>query len=223
MTKPLRAAIEIIVGCIEKPKKILEVGSRQAINQNELADFRGMFPRGKYVGLDILSGPGVDVVASAEKIPFSDKTFDLVFCLETLEHAEKPWLICAEIERVLKPNGVAIVSSQQNFPIHMHPSDYFRYTPFGLKALFPKFAHKLVFAISPPFDDEVKLNPQHVILIGSKVNDEKLFLKTKKALRKNIKKISVHKPYSHRLEEIIRLLRRAVNEIFFRQEIEFFK
>ncbi len=223
MTKPLRAAIEIVVGCIDKPKKILEVGSRQAINQNELANFRDMFPRNKYVGLDIQDGPGVDIVASAEKIPFPDKEFDLVFCLETLEHAEKPWLICAEIERVLKPNGVAIVSSQQNFPIHKHPVDYFRYTPFGLKALFPKFVYKLIFTISPPFDEEVKLNPQHVILIGSKLNNEKLLLKIKKALRKNIKKISIHKPYSHRLIEFGKLIKRAINELSFRLEIEFFK
>ncbi len=223
MTKQLRAAVEVIISCLDKPKRILEVGSRQAVNQNDLADLRNLLTDSKYIGLDMQEGPGVDIVASAEKIPFADKTFDLIFCLETLEHAERPWLVCAEIERVLKPNGIAIVSSQQNFPIHKHPSDYFRYTPFGMRALFPKLTQKLVFAISPPFDDEVKLNPQHVVLIGSKTNNDKLFSKIKRTLRKNIGKISVHKPYSHRLQEIIRLLKRAVNEISFRQEIEFFE
>lgn len=222
MTKPLRVAIEVITDCLDKPRKVLEVGSRQAINQNDLADLRSLHPTSKYTGLDMQEGPGVDVVASANEIPFPDNTFDLIYCLETLEHAEKPWLVCSEIQRVLKPNGVAVISSQQNFPIHMHPSDYFRYTPFGLKALFPALKSKLSVGISPPFDDEVKLNPQHVIVVGSKVPNTKLLLKIKRSLKKNISIISVHKPYSHRFLEVIKILKRAYNEIFFRQEIEFF-
>ncbi len=222
MTKPLRAAIEIIVSCLGKPGRILEIGSRQAVNQNELADLRNLFSGSGYIGLDMQKGPGVDLVASAEKLPFPDKSFDLVFCLETLEHTEKPWLICAEIERVLKPNGIAIISSQQNFPIHLHPSDYFRYTPYGLKSLFPKLKSKLSFAISPPFDDEVKLNPQQVVLVGAKGDQRALFTKVRRVLRNNLSKISVHKPYRHRLKEIVRLVRRAVNEISFKLAIEFF-
>ncbi|KKS94866.1 MAG: Methyltransferase type 11 [Candidatus Collierbacteria bacterium GW2011_GWB1_44_6] len=222
MTKPLRAAVEVIKDSIGIPRKVLEVGSRQAYNQNELADVRDFFEKSTYVGLDMQEGPGVDIVASGNSMPFPDKSFDLVLCLETLEHADKPWLVCAEIERVLRPKGIAIVSSQQNFPIHKHPSDYFRYTPFGLKSLFPGLQSKLVFSISPPFDDEVKLNPQHVIVVGIKGENEKLLKKIKNNLKKNIQKISVHKPYTHRIHEIGRLLRRAVSELFFRQEIEFF-
>lgn len=222
MTQPLRQAIEIIISAVGQPSRILEVGSRQAVNQNELADFRNSLPESKFIGLDMQKGPGVDVVANAEKLPFTDKSFDLVLCLETLEHAEKPWLVAAEIERVLKPNGIAVVSSLQNQVIHLHPSDYFRYTPFGLKSLFPKLTSKLAFAISPPFDDEVKLNPQHIVLVGTKGDNKALMAKIKKSLRNNIDKISVHKPYRHRLEEIVRLLKRAVNEVSFRQEIEFF-
>jgi SAM-dependent methyltransferase len=222
MTKPLRAAVEIIVESLTTPKKILEVGSRQAVNQNALADLRPLFTESSFVGLDMQSGPGVDVVASAEKLPFPDRSFDLVFCLETLEHADKPWLICDEIQRVLKTNGVAIISSQQNFPIHLHPSDYFRYTPLGMKALFGKLPEKLAIAISPPFDDEVKLNPQQVVMVGVKGKNPKLIAKVKKALRKNIGKISVHKPYRHRLQDGFRLLKRALSEAVFRQEIEFF-
>lgn len=222
MTKPLRVAIEIIDSCIENPRKILEIGSRQAVNQNDIADLREIFKSSKFIGLDMQKGPGVDVVASAENLPFPNNSFDLIYCLETLEHAEKPYLICAEIERVLKPNGLAIVSSQQNFPIHMHPSDYFRYTPFGMKILFPKLTSKLVFSISPPFDQEVKLNPQHVVLVGTKQKNNQLLLKIKKTLRKKVENISVHKPYRHRLQEAIRLVKRAFLELRFRQEIEFF-
>lgn len=223
MTKQLRAAIEIINRSLGSPKNILEVGSRQAINQNELADFRKMFPKANYVGMDMQKGPGVDVVANGENIPFKKNTFDLIFCFETLEHTEKPWLVCAEIERVAKAKGLIIVSSQQNFPIHKHPSDYFRYTPYGLRALFPTFKNNIVFSISPPFDDEVKLNPQHVIFVGSKSGNIDLLKKISRKLKQNKSLISVHKPYSHRLDEVWRLLKRAYHELFFRQEIKFFK
>lgn len=222
MTQPLRKAIEIIISCVGKPARILEIGSRQAINQNELANFRNLFQGNKYIGLDMQKGPGVDIVAGAEKLPFPDKSFNLVMCLETLEHAQKPWLISPEIERVLKTDGIAIISSPQNQAIHLHPSDYFRYTPWGLKSLFPNLKSKLVFAISPPFDNEVKLNPQRVVLVGTKRDNRTLMVKIRKSLRQNMDTISVHKPYRHRLEEIVRLIRRAISEIFFRQEIEFF-
>lgn len=222
MTKPLRAALEIILKNIEPPKTVLEIGSRQATNQEELADFRPLFPNSNFLGIDAFNGKGVDIVADAYKLPFGNNSFDVVMCLETLEHTDKPWLVAAEIERVVKKSGMILVSSQQNFPIHMHPSDFFRFTPMGLKSLFPRFKHRLVFSISPPFDNEVKINPQQVVFIGVGSTDSKLVLKIKKLLRKNINLISVHKPYRHRVFDSCRLVRRAFDELLFRQEIEFF-
>lgn len=222
MTKPLRAAVGIISKCLGGPKRVIEVGSRQAINQEDIADMRDFFGKSNYVGVDMQEGPGVDVVQKGEKLPFADRSIDTVLCLETFEHCDKPWEVAKEIERVVSSKGAVIVSSQQNFPIHMHPSDYFRYTPHGLKSLFPSLQSKMVIAISPPFDDEVKLNPQHVILIGTKVKNVKLMKKIKKEIRKNLSLISTHKPYRHRLQDMMRFFKRGLSEIRFRQEIEFF-
>jgi len=222
MTKPLRALVELCIKQLGSPKKILEIGSRQAINQNELADLRSLFPNAKYVGLDMQEGPGVDMVASAEKLPFQDSSFDLVLCLETLEHAEHPWLITSEIQRVVKKNGFVIVSSQQNFPIHLHPSDYFRFTPFELKSLFPKIENNLVVTISPPYENEVKLNPEQVVFVGTKDIKRKFVGGLKTKLRKNVALISGHKPYRHRLQSWWKFIVRGFNEIKFRLEIEFF-
>lgn len=221
MTKPLRKAIEIISQDLE-PKKVLEIGSRQEKNQSELADLRSLFPLSVYLGTDMRRGPGVDQVVDAEKLPFANCSFDLVLCLETLEHAKKPWLVTAEIERVISNSGVIIISSQQNFPLHKHPSDYFRYTPFGISSFFDNFKSKLVFTISPPFGDEVKLNPQHVIMVATKVKNDKLMATLKRELLRNKDVISVHKPYRHRLFDMIGFFKRGLAEIQFRQEIEFF-
>lgn len=222
MTKPLREAVGIISRCLKTPKKVVEVGSRQAINQEDIADMRNFFAKSKYVGVDMEKGPGVDIVQKGEKLPFASGTIDAVVCLETFEHCDKPWEVAKEIERIVAKDGIVIVSSQQNFPIHMHPSDYFRYTPHGLKSLFPGLSSKLVVTISPPFDDEVKLNPQHVILVGTKAKDKKTIEKIKKELRRNLKLISVHKPYRHRLQDMVKFFKRGLSEINFRQEIEFF-
>ncbi len=201
---------------------VLEIGSRQEKNQNELADLRPLFPSSEYLGTDMRSGPGVDRVADAEKLPFANGSFDLVLCLETFEHARKPWLVAAEIERVISEKGVVIVSSQQNFPLHKHPSDYFRYTPYGLVSFFDNFKSKLVFTISPPFDDEAKLNPQHVVLVVIKARNKKLMATLKRELIKNKGLVSVHKPYRHRLFDLIKFFKRGLAELRFRQEIEFF-
>lgn len=222
MTKPLREAIKIISTKLQRCKVIVEVGSKQEEGQLDIADFRPFFPNSKYVGLDMRPGAGVDMVTNANNLPFKDNSVDLVLCLETFEHADKPWLLAEEIQRVVKKTGTVIVSSQQNFPIHKHPSDYFRYTPYGLSILFEKLKSKLVFTISPPFDDEVKLNPQAVVMVGTKNYNEKLLKEIKKTLVMGKREISVHKPYRHRILAAYKLLRRAIDELRFRQEIEFF-
>jgi SAM-dependent methyltransferase len=43
-------------------------------------------------------------------IPFEDSTFDVVSCLETLEHVHDTDHLVREIRRVLKPNGYALIS-----------------------------------------------------------------------------------------------------------------
>lgn len=49
---------------------------------------------------DVESGP----------LPYPDKTFDVVFCGETIEHqVDTDWLV-AEINRVLKPRGILVLT-----------------------------------------------------------------------------------------------------------------
>jgi SAM-dependent methyltransferase len=48
-------------------------------------------------------------VGEAERLPFADSSFDLVTCLGSLEHFPSPERGAAEIARVLRPAGRAIV------------------------------------------------------------------------------------------------------------------
>lgn len=48
-------------------------------------------------------------VADAHKLLFPNRTFDAVFCLETMEHVEDPVKVAQEMHRVLKDDGYAVV------------------------------------------------------------------------------------------------------------------
>ena len=43
---------------------------------------------------------------TGEQLPYSDKSFDCVFCCDVLEHVRDLQKVIAEISRVLKPNGI---------------------------------------------------------------------------------------------------------------------
>lgn len=49
------------------------------------------------------------VVGDAHKLPFGSNFFDLVFCLEMLEHVDYPEQVLQEVYRILKKGGNAIV------------------------------------------------------------------------------------------------------------------
>lgn len=50
------------------------------------------------------------LVASAEQLPYRDEKFDAVLCFDVLEHCEHDGKAAAEISRVLKPDGLAIIT-----------------------------------------------------------------------------------------------------------------
>ena len=90
-----------------------------------------------YTGLDMRPGPNVDVVAQANAIPFANDTFDVVTCLEMLEHDKDPFGSVKEMRRVLRPGGVLVITVPGlGHPRHDYPSDYWRMTGDGLRVLF---------------------------------------------------------------------------------------
>ncbi len=88
------------------------------------------------VGVDIKPGRGVDIVASVYELPFPDEHFDVVLCMSVLEHLEDPRRGITEMRRVLRPGGRIIVSVPFLFPMHDAPGDFWRFTKYGLRALF---------------------------------------------------------------------------------------
>jgi len=82
----------------------------------------------------------VQVACNSENMPFQDASFDTVLCTQMLEHVPHPWLAAGEMARILKPGGILILSCPQYWGLHEIPHDYFRFTPYGLRILFPENA-----------------------------------------------------------------------------------
>jgi len=99
------------------PKWVLDIGS----NGGDLtAKIKTIFPKARMIGVDVYKEaidyakkryPEVEFrVGDAQKLPFEKGKFDIILCLETLEHLACPQKALTEIKRCLKPNGLAVVS-----------------------------------------------------------------------------------------------------------------
>ncbi|MCB7129013.1 MAG: methyltransferase domain-containing protein [Candidatus Brocadiales bacterium] len=90
---------------------ILDIGCREGLVLSFLMG------GGNKVGLDIspfhlkyIKKKGNSGVAGfAERLPFKDNSFDLVISSHVLEHVLRPEAMTAEIERVMRPTGKAVI------------------------------------------------------------------------------------------------------------------
>lgn len=116
------------------PCRILDVGSMD-VN----GSYRGLFedPSWSYTGLDIEPGPNVDIFVNDryrwKEIPRG--SFDVVVSGQALEHVEFPWVLMAEISRVLRPGGLCCLVLPSAGPVHRFPVDCWRFYTDGLRAL----------------------------------------------------------------------------------------
>ena len=126
------------------PEPIYEFGALQVPGQEGFADLRPFFRGQEYVGCDMREGPGVDRVLNLHDIELADESVGSVLSLDTLEHVEYPHRAMQEIHRVLKPGGLAVISSVMKFPIHDFPYDYWRFTPEAFKSILKPFENSFV-------------------------------------------------------------------------------
>lgn len=123
--------------------RVLEIGSRQVVPGGQSK--RSLFPGCSYVGFDYYGDANTDVVGDAHELSkFFQCEFDAVFSLAVLEHFAMPWVVAAEINKVLKVGGLTFHSTHFAFPLHERPWDFWRYSDQALRILF-----------SPPLGFEV--------------------------------------------------------------------
>lgn len=105
--------------------------------------YRELFSANEYVGLEIdtpenRANKQADFFYDGCQFPFSDRDFDGIVCNQVLEHVFKPDPFLGEIHRVLKPDGLLLLTVPFVWDEHEQPWDYARYSSFGLKSLLEK-------------------------------------------------------------------------------------
>jgi SAM-dependent methyltransferase len=111
---------------------ILDIGA-----QNVNGSLKDVCPANfNYLGVDFVSGVGVDIVLSDPyRLPFENASQDVVVCSSVFEHSQFFWLLFEEVIRVLKPDGLFYLNAPSNGYVHRYPVDCWRFYPDAAAAL----------------------------------------------------------------------------------------
>lgn len=116
-------------------KKVLEIGPQ------ERSEVGIAFSSCSISTLDIVDDYSPDIVGDITKynkhIP--DSSFDIITCLEVLEHTLDPFSAIKELRRICKDSGVILFSAPLNWRIHGPIPDCWRFTEFGWRVLLKDF------------------------------------------------------------------------------------
>jgi SAM-dependent methyltransferase len=86
----------------------------------------------------------VDLIGTAYNIPAKDASFDSAISTAALEHLAEPEIALRECNRILKRGGIAVYTVPFIWHLHAEPSDYFRFSKFGLQHLFEKTGFEVI-------------------------------------------------------------------------------
>ncbi|HET9226991.1 MAG TPA: class I SAM-dependent methyltransferase, partial [Thermoanaerobaculia bacterium] len=116
--------------------RMLQLGARTPRGTEAVPDRHVL--KGRVIGLDIHPGFNVDIVGDAHRLSrfLREGSVDAVLSASVLEHLQAPWLLAAEINRVLKPGGLVYHEVPGAWPAHAQPNDFWRISAEGLRVLF---------------------------------------------------------------------------------------
>ena len=95
------------------PLKVLDLGSATGGNTLLILSLGHLVSSLEFseVGVRIQKSKGIAVnQGDARDIPYAESSFDVVICLDVLEHIQEDKLVMLEIYRVLRRNGVFLIS-----------------------------------------------------------------------------------------------------------------
>jgi hypothetical protein len=111
---------------------------RRVSDSADLAALNGPFAGRRVVNVDIHAGPNVDVVGDVHQLSrlVPPRSFAAAYSESLLEHVVAPWLVAAEINRVLTLGALVLHVAPTVWPEHASPNDFWRFTADGLAVLF---------------------------------------------------------------------------------------
>lgn len=116
------------VGCGDKPYL--------AIFERFVSEYVGIEHESSFLRTSAAHGERKpDLFYDGTRLPFEDGYFDTLLSVQVLEHTPHPASLLREMARVMKDDGLLILSAPFQFRLHEQPHDYFRYSPHGLRTL----------------------------------------------------------------------------------------
>lgn len=108
-----------------------------------------LYRSNEYVGLEIdtpqnRKDKSAEFYYDGKYFPFEDDTFNSVVANEVFEHVFNPDEFINETLRILKPNGLILLTMPFVWDEHEQPHDFARYSSFGIKALLEKHGFEIV-------------------------------------------------------------------------------
>lgn len=91
----------------------------------------------RWLSTDLKLHAATQTLLNAQTLPFCDDAFDIVLSTQVFEYVTDPFQAAREIYRVLKPNGLAILSAPALFP--PYGDARWRIMPAGWKTLLRNF------------------------------------------------------------------------------------
>ena len=135
--------LKSVVQIFQCPEPVVEIGSLLVDDSMQGFDIKSFFSKKIFFGTDLRLGPRVDMSCDVEGLPFLPNSIGTILCFDTIEHVWNVHAAFQEVERTLKKDGVAVITSVFNFKIHNYPHDFWRFTPEAFDRFTRAFPYKI--------------------------------------------------------------------------------
>jgi SAM-dependent methyltransferase len=139
MRTTLFPLLRALTRTVDFPGPVYEFGAYRVSGQAHMPLVRDFFPGRKYVGCDMRMGPGVDEVQDLHALALPDASVGTAILFDTIEHVSDPMRALQEVDRILVPGGIVLMTSVFYFPVHAYPDDYWRFTASAFASLLRPF------------------------------------------------------------------------------------
>ena len=121
---------------------ILDIGGKK-FNKRGLIKFsKNIEDSIVYLNVDASTKP--DFLADAENLPFENESFDTFMLIEIIEHLKNPDRVLNEAFRILKPNGIGLITCPFLLKVHADPYDFQRFTIKKLEQILEEIGFKVI-------------------------------------------------------------------------------